>query len=122
MSYSTSSSSQTNRRVVKSGQADGWQALSPTVALQISVSRFFSCRWAQINVVGTYWEAQGLLGEDHRCAAAQIQSASRARLVYGNLEISARTQISDRVALVAVCERFYQSRHLMQAHLKLHGP
>jgi len=47
----------TNKNVlVTGGQADGWQALSPTVARQISVSRFFfffPCRWAQINVVGT---------------------------------------------------------------------
>ena len=32
----------------------GWQALPPTIALQIFVSRFFSSRCAQSNVVGMY--------------------------------------------------------------------
>jgi len=62
-----------------------------------------------------------LLGEDDRSAAAQIQSARRVGLVHRNLEISARTQIRNRFAVVAFRKRADQSRHLMGPHLKLNG-
>src|SRR5713226_9471154 len=60
-----------------------------------------------------------LLGEDHRSTAAQVQGARRAGLVHGNLEISAGTQISNGLAVVASCKRVHEPRHLMGSHLKL---
>src|SRR5260370_620865 len=59
-----------------------------------------------------------LLGEDHRSTAAEIQGTRRVPFVHANLDISARTQIGDRLAVVALCKRFHESRHLMGTHLK----
>src|SRR6266481_703848 len=64
---------------------------------------------------------KSLLGQDHGCAAAQAQGARRVCLVYGNLEISARTHISDGLPVVAARKGIHQSRHRMGSHLKFDG-
>src|SRR5213078_2937921 len=74
---------------------------------------FFACENSDVRS----HDGRFLLGQDHRSTATQAQGAGRVRLVHGNLEVSARNDVSDGLPVVAAGKGIHQSGHLMGSHL-----